>query len=97
MKRNVTTASINNDRVVATDTDTDSTNCEGPDSTDSAPEPVIVRDGETMIQGTAATVTIELNPDARLVGSKPLDSLETDQANRLALREALAIATDGNL
>jgi hypothetical protein len=49
-----------------------------------------------VIQGTAATVTIELNPDAKLVGSKPLDSLETDRANRLALREALAIATDGS-
>lgn len=51
-------------------------------------------DGQKIIHGTAATVTIELNEEAKLVGSEPLISLGRNEASLLALREALALLTE---
>ena len=87
---NVSTAAVGDDRIIDTSTDgSTGMGCSGPS------QPVVdVERGTTTIHGTAATITIELNPNAKLVGSKPITTLDEDEANRLALREAIAISTD---
>jgi hypothetical protein len=85
---NVSTAAVGDDRIINTDRDSNM------DRSRPSQPVVDVERGTTTIHGTAATITIELNPDAKLVGSKPLTILDEDKANRLALREAIAISTD---